>query len=74
VSASENLGAFQGTPRHHRDEDQTRLELASYLSDPHEAHILRTAAERHIVQATELEKTARAWVPQPHFQHLAARY
>jgi hypothetical protein len=43
------------TPRHHRDEAQTCLELARRMIDPHAARILRAAAARHIVRATELE-------------------
>jgi hypothetical protein len=43
------------TPRHHLDEAHTRLELARLMIDPHAARILRAAAARHIVQATELE-------------------
>jgi hypothetical protein len=42
------------TPRHHRDEAQTCLELAQLMIDPHAARILRAAAAQHIVQATEL--------------------
>jgi len=49
------------TPRHHRDEAQTCLELAQLMIDPHAAWILRTAAAQHIVEATKLEaiETAR---------------
>jgi hypothetical protein len=43
------------TPRHLRDEAQTCLELARRMIDPHAARILRAAAARHIVRATELE-------------------
>jgi hypothetical protein len=43
------------TPRHHRDEAQTCLELARLMIDPHAARILRAAAAQHIVQGTELE-------------------
>jgi hypothetical protein len=43
------------TPRHHRDEAQTCLELAQLMIDPHAARILRAAAARHIEQATQLE-------------------
>ena len=43
------------TPRHHRDEAQTCLELARLMIDPHAARILRAAAAQHIVQATELD-------------------
>jgi len=48
------------TPRHHRGEAQTCLELAQLMIDPHAARILRTAAA-HIVEATKLEaiETAR---------------
>ena len=42
-------------PRHHRDEAQTCLELARLMIDPHAARILRAAAARYIVQATEFE-------------------
>jgi hypothetical protein len=50
-----------GTPRHHRDEAQTCLELAQLMIDPHAARIFRAAAAQHIVQARELEaiETAR---------------
>jgi hypothetical protein len=49
------------TPRHHRDEAQTCLELAGLMIDPHAARILRAAAAQHIVEATKLEaiETAR---------------
>jgi hypothetical protein len=62
-----------GTPRHHRDEAQTCLELAQLMIDPHAARIFRAAATQHIVQARELEaiETARltpGGEPTPHRQ------
>ena len=43
------------TPRDHRDEARACLELAQLMIDPHAARILRAAAARHMVRATELE-------------------
>ena len=43
------------TPRHHRDEAQTCLELARLMIHPRTARILWAAAAQHIVEATKLE-------------------
>jgi hypothetical protein len=44
------------TPRYHLQQAEHCLELARLMSDPHSAHILRSAAGRHFEQASELEK------------------
>jgi hypothetical protein len=43
--------------RYHLDQAEECLELARLISDPHAARILRSAAERHFEQASELELT-----------------
>jgi hypothetical protein len=44
--------------RYHLEQAEDCLELARLMSDPHAARILRSAAERHFEQASELELTA----------------
>jgi hypothetical protein len=44
------------TPRAHRDRAEECLAMAQHISDSNAAELLRAAAARHIVQATELEK------------------
>jgi hypothetical protein len=43
--------------RYHLKQAEDCLELARLMSDPHAAHILRSAAEQHFEQASELELT-----------------
>jgi hypothetical protein len=51
-----NCWEVMETPRYHLEQAEHCLELARLMSDPHSAHILRSAAGRHFEQASELEK------------------
>jgi hypothetical protein len=51
-----NCWQVMETPRYHLQQAEHCLELARLMSDPHSAHILRSAAGRHFEQASELEK------------------
>jgi hypothetical protein len=43
-------------PGLNREQAEGCLELARFMSDPHAARILRSAAARHFEQTSELEK------------------
>jgi hypothetical protein len=43
--------------RYHLEQAEVCLELARLMSDPHAAHILRSAAERHFEQVSEMERS-----------------